>query len=82
MKNVWKLLIALALVLCMTTALVACAGDGEDPVTDPGTTDGGTPDGGTPDGGNPEDPGNDTTGVDGTLTQKGSNTEGDYGTPN
>ena len=70
MKNIWKLMIALALVLCMIATLVACAGD---------DTNGDAPAGDAPAGDTtPEDPGNDTTGVDGTLTNKGANTDPDF----
>ncbi len=76
MKNIWKIMIALALVLCMMTALVSCNLFGND--DDAGTDDGGTNDGGTEQNPPAEDPGNDTTGEDGNLENKGPNTDPDY----
>ncbi|MBE6577878.1 MAG: hypothetical protein E7653_07065 [Ruminococcaceae bacterium] len=73
MKNILKLMMALALVLCMVTALVACAGDDAPAAGDTPAADAGTPDA------TPEDPGNDTTGEDGTLPNKGANTGAGYG---
>ncbi len=75
MKNIWKLMLALALVLCMTTALVACAGDDAPAADDnPPAADAGTPE-------TPEDPGNDTTGEDGNLPIKGPETTPGFGNP-
>ena len=74
MKNTWKIIIALALVLCMVTMFVACKDD----------TTADAPAGDTPAGDTTppaEDPGNDTTGVDGTLNNNGDDTTPGFNNP-
>ena len=92
MKNIWKIMLALALVLCLSFSLIACGGSDDDGDNTPGTSDNGdtTPDGGNggnggnggaDDNGNNGDNGgaNDPVDQDGNLSEVGVNNDAGFG---
>ncbi|MBQ9113123.1 MAG: hypothetical protein IJY08_06035 [Clostridia bacterium] len=65
MKNIWKVLLALAIVVCMTFTMLAC---GDDDIENNGTEAGGNTESQV-----------DQSGDDTNMKDGGKNTEGSYG---